>query len=96
MVHGCIAGEPWDAQKPDLKATLHSDGIFGDNVWIIAANKPKGPLKGRYWCMVVPNSIATCAMKPSNVQQALNCYEISALNQGSSPLCQTATSTSFP
>ena len=58
MVHGWVAGEPWDAWKLDFEARVHGDGIFGDSVWISVANRPKGDLNSKYWCTAVPDSAA--------------------------------------
>ena len=47
---------------------MHCDAISRDNVWISAANKPRGPLQGKYWCMVVPGSDARRTLR-SEIQE---------------------------
>ena len=58
MVHGWLAGAPWDASRPNLEARVHGDGISSDYVWISSATKPRANLNSRYWCQVVPSTAA--------------------------------------
>ena len=73
MVHGGVAGKRRDARKPDFEARVRGDGIFGDNVWISVANRPKSDLKGSYWCKVVRNSAAYHNMRTEIQQGAAGC-----------------------
>ena len=59
MVHGWDAdNHDRDALKLDFEARVHGDGTSGDHVWINSANKPRATLNARYWCKVVPDTIA--------------------------------------
>ena len=59
MVHGWqINDSSWDWRKPHFEAKVHGDGMSGDHVWISAGAKPRGPMEGTYWCMVVLDSNA--------------------------------------
>ena len=64
MEHGWISANPnGDVLKPDFQERVHGDGISGQRIWIIGANKPRVNLAGTYWCKVVADRGAFCTLR---------------------------------